>query len=536
VVNESPEEVVADRLITPVAVIGADSTLEYINPAGAFALGQERPWLLGRRMLDFVHPDDRHRVDLELRKVVGGRPTSGTTRYRLRANPAHDWRMLESTVDNLTDDPRVGGILVFSRDVTDEELRQVALRNAAYTDPLTSLPNRAAIDKALREVADAGDERVAVAFVGIERLQLVRQSLGHSTADAAVRIIANRCRTSVPATQLVGQIGIDTFVLVITDGAVDHAQEMLWRIVQRISEPIFIDGHELLLSASAGLVVSGTHSTAGALLDDSALALHHATTHGGGRVALFDPSLRRQASARLEIEANLREAFANDDLWIALQPIVSLPEGTPVRAEVLLRWDLNGIPVPPEEFIGVAEETGLIVPIGDRVIDRAARVAARAPGGQVFVNLSPQQLAAPRLVERIERILQSRQVAPFAVGFEVTETLLIEHFDFAAEVMLGLRGLGCPVGLDDFGTGYSSLSYLRELPLDFLKIDGTLTRDIDTDHEARSIVGAVIDLAGALNLGVIAERIETSAQAATLIELGCPHAQGYLFGAPARAE
>ena len=302
--------------------------------------------------------------------------------------------MFESTVDNLIDDPRVGGILVSSRDVTDEEARQVALRNAAYTDPLTGLPNRAAIDKALREIADAGDEQVAVAFVGIERLQLVRQSLGHSTADAVVRIIANRCRTSVPATQMVGQIGIDTFVLVITDGAVDHAQEMLWRIVQRISEPIFIDGHELLLSASAGLVVSGTRSTAEALLDDSALALHHATTHGGGRVALFDPSLRRQATARLEIEANLRHAFANDDLWIALQPIVSLPDATPVRAEVLLRWDLNGTPVPPEEFIGVAEETGLIVPIGDRVIDRAARVAARAPGGQVFVNLSPQQLAS----------------------------------------------------------------------------------------------------------------------------------------------
>ena len=534
--NESPEEVVADRLITPVAVINADSTLEYINPAGAFALGQERPWLVGRRMLDLVHPDDRDRVDLELRKVVAGRPTSGTTRYRLRANPAHDWRTFESTVDNLIDDPRVGGILVFSRDVTDDEVRQVALRNAAYTDAVTGLPNRSAIDKALREIADNGDEDVAVAFIGIERLQLVRQSLGHSTADALVRIVANRCRTSVPATQMVGQIGNDTFVLLITSDAVDDALEMLWRIVHRISESIFIDGHELLLTASAGLVVPGTSRTAETLLDDAALALHHATTHGGGRVALFDPSLRRQATARLEIEANLRQAFASDDLWIALQPIVSLPDATPVRAEVLLRWDLNGTRVPPEEFIGVAEETGLIVPIGDQVIDRAARVAARAPGGQVLVNLSPRQLASPRLVERIDGILRSRHVAPFAVGFEVTETLLIEQFDYAAEIMYRLRDLGCPVGLDDFGTGYSSLSYLRELPLDFIKIDGTLTRDIDTDGEARSIVGAVIDLAGALGLGVIAERIETPSQVATLTELGCPHAQGFFFGEPARAD
>ena len=525
---------IADRIKTPVAVIGADSTLKYINPAGALALGQEHGWLLGRRMLDLVHPDDRDRVDLELHRVVEGRPTSGTTRCRLRANPAHDWRMFESTVNNLIDDPRVGGVLVSSRDVTDEEARLVELRTAAYTDPLTGLPNRTAIEKALREIVDA-DEEVAVAFVGIEGLHL-RQSLGYSTAEALVRIVANRCRTTVPATQMVGQIASDTFVLVITGRAVDDAMETLWRIVRRISEPVFIYGNELAVSASAGLVAPEASKTVEAVLDDAALALHHAMTHGGGRVALLDANLRRQATARLETEANLRRALTNDDLWIALQPIVALPDATPVRAEVLLRWDLDGTPVPPEQFIGVAEETGLIVPIGDWVIDRAACVAARAPGGQVFVNLSPRQLASPRLVERIERILRSREVAPFAVGFKVTETLLIEQFDYAAEVMLRLRDLGCPVGLDDFGASHSSLSHLRELPLDFIKIDGTLTHSIDTDREARSIVGAVIDLAGALGLGVIAEGIETPAQAATLIELGCPHAQGYLFGHPISAE
>ncbi len=201
-----------------------------------------------------------------------------------------------------------------------------------------------------------------------------------------------------------------------------------------------------------------------------------------------------------------------------------------------MRWERDGEAVPTHEFIRAAEDNGLIVPIGDRAIDRAARLAARAPGGQILVNLSPRQLSSPRLVERIGRVIASRQIPPQSLGFEVTETLLIEHFDFAAEVMCRLRQLGCEVGLDDFGTGYSSLGYLRRLPLDFIKVDQTLVTGIDTDREARSIVGAVISMAHALDLDVIAEGVETPSQAATLAELGCGQAQGFLFGRPARPD
>ena len=192
--------------------------------------------------------------------------------------------------------------------------------------------------------------------------------------------------------------------------------------------------------------------------------------------------------------------------------------------------------MPTQEVIGIAEDIGLIVPMGDRVIERAAQLAHRAPGGQVLVNLSPRQLAAPRLVERIELLLSPFQLPTDALGFEVTETLLIEHFDYAADVISRIRRLGCPVGLDDFGTGYSSLSYLRRLPLDFIKIDGALVAGIDTDREARSIVGAIITMADALDLDVIAEGVETATQAATLADLGCTQAQGYLFGRPARPD
>ena len=537
-VNEEDaiEVVVADRMIAPVAVIAADSALRYINPAGALALAQERQWLLGRRMLDLVHPDDRQRIEDELRQVVSGRPAAGTTRYRLRASASRDWRTFESTVDNLLDDPRVDGILVSSRDVTDEVARELALHDAAYTDAVTKLPNRKAIDEALRAAVDSERADVAVGFVSVDRLELIRDSLGHVVVDMISRVVAQRARSSVPPSVLVGQFSNDTLAIVLTGFAADDAQTVLWRVIERLTEPVFVGGQELRLSASAGLVAHDATATVDGLLHNAARALRHAATTGGGRVAMFDPNLRHEARARLELEADLRQAVANDELWLALQPIVRLADATPVRSEALLRWERNGVAVPPEEFVAIAEDCGLIIPIGDRTIDRAARLARRAPGGQVFVNLSPRQLASPRLVDRIGRIIAARQIPPNALGFEVTETLLIEHFDYAAEVMWAIRDLGCPVGLDDFGTGYSSLSYLRRLPLDFIKIDGSLTADIDSDRQARLIVGAIITMAHALDLDVIGECVETPAQAQTLLDLGCAQAQGYLFGQPARLD
>jgi diguanylate cyclase (GGDEF)-like protein/PAS domain S-box-containing protein len=535
-VNEdsAAEAVIADRMITPVAVIAPDSTLQYINPAGAVILGQDRSWLMGRRMLDLVHPQDRARVARELRRVVAGRPSAGSTRYRLRAAAGLHWRTFDSTVDNLVDDPRVGGILVSSRDITEEMARGDALREAAYSHPVTGLPNRKAIEEKVHSLVAGEWQRVAVGFVGLERLDLIRHSLGHTTVDAIARAAAQRTSRSVPSNVFVGQFDDDTLALVYSGSAVDAAMEDLWRVVASIGQTMFVEGHELRPSASAGCVVADAPTTGDLILQDASLALHRAKSYGGGRVALFDPSLRQAARVRLELEADLRQAVSSDELWIALQPIVSLPSATPARSEALLRWDRDGAPVPPQEFIRVAEEVGLIIPIGDRVIEQASRLARSAPGGQILVNLSPKQLASPRLVERIQLILATAQCPSERLGFEVTETLLIEHFDYAADVIARIRQLGCPVGLDDFGTGYSSLSYLRRLPLDFIKIDADLIAGIDTDHEARSIVGATIAMATALNLDVIAEGVETATQAATLADLGCPHAQGYLFGRPTR--
>jgi diguanylate cyclase (GGDEF)-like protein/PAS domain S-box-containing protein len=521
----------ADQLLAPVAVIAADNTLVYVNAAAAHAVGREPSWLIGRKLLQLIHPDDRARIRRELRRVSSGRPSNGFTTYRMRADPTREWRVFESIAENLLDDPNIEGILVSSRDITEQQAHERELYDAAYRDPLTGLPNRAEINRRLDEIV-AADTPLAVAFVGIDRFTLINDSLGHTVGDAVLQVVGARVDSSVPATTLVGRFTADVLVLLVSGPAAPEARSLLWRVVERVADPLLIAGHELRVSVSAGIAHKDATATADSLLRDAGLSLHRAKAEGGGRVQIFECGMREAAIARLELEADLRQALARSELTLALQPIVRLRDHVPVRAEALVRWRHQGREYQPIEFVPLAEEVGLIVSLGDWIIDRAAQLAPLAPCGEITVNLSPRQLATPGLTDRIARVLATHNLPASSLSFEVTETLLVDHYDYGAEVLYSIRQLGCPIGLDDFGAGYSSLGYLRRLPLDFLKIDGSLGADIDTDPEARAIVGAITTMADALGLEVIAEGVETEAQANVFRDLGCPLAQGYLFGRP----
>ncbi len=522
---------VADRLLAPVAVVAADSTLLYVNAAAARTIGQEPGWLIGRKMLDLIHREDRPRIRHELRQVAAARVSSGFTTYRLRADPAREWRFFESIADNLLDDPDVRGILISSRDVTEQLAHERELYQAAYHDPLTGLPNRAKVTEHLRELL-AGEDAFAVAFVDIDRFRLINDSLGHSQGDAVFQAVAARVVSCLPSTTMVGRFGGDLLVLVVVGFGPAQTRALLWRVVERVGEALFVAAHELRLSVSVGVARRDEAATEESLLRDAGLALHRAKSNGGGRVELFEVGMRETAIARLELEANLRRALTADEFSLVLQPIVRLDDLSIVGAESLVRWHHGGETIQPCEFIPVAEETGLIVPLGDWIIDRAAQLAPRAPGAQIMVNLSARQLATPGLPERIARVLAARHLAPACLGFEITETLLVEDFDYTVGVLSRIHQLGCKVGLDDFGTGYSSLGYLRRLPIDFLKIDRSLAADVDTDRQAAAVVGAIIAMADALGIVSVAEGVETQGQASALAELGCALAQGHFFGRP----
>lgn len=530
-VDPSDLRAVADRLLAPVAVLGPDTTVLYVNAAAADALGKDAQWLLGRRVIDFVHPEDRSRVTSELRRVSGGRTPGGITTYRLRAGRGGPWRTFETIADNLLDNPIVGGILVSIRDITDQLAHERKLVAAAYHDSLTGLPNRAWATERLEEAVSRRGP-LAVAFLGLDGFKLINDSLGHTAGDAVLKVASERLLASLPRTAVVGRFGADVFVVLIRGAAAAQAKNLLWRAVERFGEPLFLAGHELRLSASAGVAKKDSAATADSLLRDADLALHRSKVSGGGRVEVFEPAMREAAIARLALEADLRRAISGHRLSLALQPVIDLDDRSQVGAEALVRWHRPRISVEPSRIVAVAEETGLIVPLGDWVIDRAAQLAPVTLGTRVSVNLSARQLASPGLAGRIARILRARQLPPSCLAFEVTETLLITEFEYAVEVLGSLRDLGCSIGLDDFGTGHSSLGYLRRLPLDFLKLDGSLSDGIDTDGQARAIVGAVLTMANALGLTVVAEHVETEGQAAALVDVGCRFAQGFLFGRP----
>jgi diguanylate cyclase (GGDEF)-like protein/PAS domain S-box-containing protein len=523
--------VVADRLLAPVAVLDSDTTILYVNPAATAVLEADASQLLGHPLVRFVHPDDNERVRRDLCDVTAGR-AGRSIGFRIRVNRREEWTVVESIADNLLDDPSIEGIVLSIRDVTAQHALQRQLRDAAYVDALTSLPNRLSIIEQLEKLM-SGTGDISVAFVGIDRFDLINHSFGHSLGDSVLLSVVGRLQSCLPSATILGRLTGNVFVVVIADATAAHARAIAWRALERVGEPLFLGGHELRLSLSAGLAYRDPAATATSLLRDADLALRRAMGDGGGRVESFVTEMRDEAIGRLELEARMRRAIAHAEFSLEVQPIVRIADATAVCAEALVRWKIDGIAADPRTFIKVAEETGLIVPLGDWIIDRAAQIATRVPGSRIMVNLSARQLGSPGLPERIARVLAARRVPASAMGFEVTETLLIEHFDFAVHTLSAIRQLGCSVGLDDFGTGYSSLSYLRRLPIDFLKIDGSLSADIDKDDQSRAIVGAIITMSDAMGLEAICECVETEAQVATLRELGCTLAQGYLYGRPA---
>jgi diguanylate cyclase (GGDEF)-like protein/PAS domain S-box-containing protein len=531
-----------------IIILDRAAQIQYQSPAVQRAWGYERGLLADSLVVDLVHPDD-HAAAHELLAHATSRPGANVeTELRVR-HADGTWRVVEVIATNLLNDPVVAGVVVTFHDITERKAFEQQLTRLAFHDPLTGLPNRALfldrLDRAIAR-ADRYFRSVGVLFIDLDNFKVVNDSLGHDAGDRLLVTIAQRLQEALRGEDSVARLGGDEFTVLIEDVTdQDAVMEVAERTAQAVRAPVILDGREVYPSASVGVALSVTgHDDHDSLLRNADLAMYRAKANGKGCIAVFDLSMNAMALERLEIEGDLRHAVERGEFRVVYQPIVSIETGRVTELEALVRWEhpQHGL-LSPARFVPVAEETGLIVPIGQWVLEQACQQAAawqgHGPDGRgpiMSVNLSARQFQHPSLVEDIARILFRSQLDPESLKLEVTESAVMSDPDEAAKILCQLKGLGIQIAIDDFGTGYSSLNYLKQFPVDTLKIDRSFVDGLGRDANDAAIVQSIIALARSLQLTVTGEGIETTEQLAELQALGCDRGQGYHFARPLTPE
>ena len=433
-----------------------------------------------------------------------------------------------------------GGAVRTYADVTERRLSEERIRFLAHHDALTGLANRFLLHERLdHALSRRGEQEVAVLALDLDRFKAVNDTMGHVAGDQLLTQAAERLRACVRAHDTVARIGGDEFVVVQVGATPASAEELARRLVARMGEPFLLDGREARIGTSVGLALPPANgTTSDAMLLSADTALYRAKSEGRGGIRFFEPEMGARRQARRELEQDLRHALEAGGLDLHYQPVLDCRTGATVACEALVRWThaVRG-PVSPAEFIPVAEESGLILPLGRWVLERACAAASAWPGGlRVAVNVSPAQFRDEGLTGRVVDVLRATGLAAHRLELEVTEGLLIRDTDQALEVIRALKAEGVVVTLDDFGTGYSSLGYLRRFPFDRVKVDRSFVAALDHDPDARAIVGAILGMGASLGLSVTAEGVETEAQRDFLFRHGCDELQGFLLARPMPSE
>ncbi|HYP20916.1 MAG TPA: EAL domain-containing protein [Chloroflexia bacterium] len=438
-------------------------------------------------------------------------------------------------------------LAVFS-DITEQKLLREQLSHQAFHDALTDLPNRTLfMDRLSQALARSTRHQssLAVIFLDLDDFKVINDSLGHRAGDALLIQVGKRLQNCVRLGDSVARLGGDEFTVLLEDTSIEDATATAQRIATQLSAPFYVEGCEVFVTSSTGIALSTAgHDGPDDLLRNADVAMYEAKNKGKNRYTVFDPSMNARAWERLQMEIDLRRALERNELTLYYQLVVDLASGTVRELEALVRWmhPQRGI-VSPGDFIPIAEETGLILPIGQWVLEEACRQVKRwqdaLPPGQtlrISVNLSPKQFKHSALADDIVRALRQTGLDPRSLKLEITETAAMEDAEATIATLQQLKALGIQLAIDDFGTGYSALSYLKRFPVDTLKLDSSFVEGLGRDAENTAIVRAILAFAKALNLTVTAEGIETPEQLQHLLDLECDCGQGYHFGRPVSAE
>jgi len=440
--------------------------------------------------------------------------------------------------------PGPGLIALVAEAVTARRKAEETLHERTFRDPLTGLANRALfldrLDQALERSRRRLNYLYAVLFLDLDRFKPINSSLGHATGDKVLRAEAEKIKAAARGLDTVARCGADEFALILEElKSPSEALRVARRVCQELARPMEMDGHQLHFTASVGVVLGpADYAQPEELLQDAGIAMEHARALGGGKVKVFKWAMRTRAQYALNVNQSLHHALDRDQFRLHYQPIFNLRDNTLAGFEALIRWEVDDRLIPPGDFIPHAEQTGLIVPIGQWALTEACRKTSRWEEQfklprhfNMAVNLSARQFAQPDLIRQLGRALDESGLDPQRLKVEITETLVMANPESVVHKLRGLREMGAKVSIDDFGTGYSSLSYLRRFPINTLKVDRSVVSDLDA-FENLVIVRTIVSLAHNLGFDVVAEGIETERQRDFLADLSCEFGQGFLFSRP----
>jgi diguanylate cyclase (GGDEF)-like protein/PAS domain S-box-containing protein len=528
-----------------ITVVDAGMRVRYQSPSSERLVGRDHRSLVGTSYLDLVDPEDRARLSAILSDLATTTDAVATAEYRVRHEDG-SWRFVESMMSNLIADHTVQGLVLNTRDVTERKVLEQELAHQAFHDSLTGLSNRAVFRDRLGH-ALARSERtahpLAVLLLDLDGFKTINDSLGHDAGDELLVAVGERLQASARASDTVARLGGDEFAILLEDEVDEgRAKATAHRLKRQLSTPFRVRGREVFVRASVGIAVTpdGTGKT-DELIRNADTAMYAAKAAGRGRYEVFQPAMHERALEEFEVQGDLQQAIAHNEFVLFYQPIIDFGSDSVKGMEALIRWDhpTRGLLL-PGEFIRIAEETGLIVPIGTWVLREACRQTAlwrsqypEAASLRVSVNLSTRQLFEPDLVRHVREILNETGLDPSALILEITEGSLMQDVAETVTKLRGLKSLGVDLAVDDFGTGSSSLGYLRQFPIDTLKIDKSFVDDVATaGTEGPALIRAIVELAQTLHLETVAEGIEETEQLSELRLVGCSSGQGFLFARP----
>ncbi|MCU1468770.1 MAG: diguanylate cyclase/phosphodiesterase with sensor(s) [Actinomycetia bacterium] len=524
-----------------IIVTDRDGVIQEISEPVSHVLGLTAQGGLGHKITDLVHPDEIIAAEAEFARVLSS-GSAGPSEWRVRDGDGA-WRHIEASMTNLLALPEVAAVVLNMRDVNERHRLEEELRHRAFHDSLTGLANRALLrDRIDHAMARRDTCEAALMVLDLDGFKHLNDSLGHLAGDHALAVVADRLRGVSRPGDTVARLGGDEFALLIEEPmSQDQLQLLGGRLIEALAQPFEWENHSVVIGASVGVafVEVGLHN-ADDLIRNADVGLYAAKAAGRGQVRAFDSSMFDVARTRFELEHDLADAIDKHEMVLQYQPIVELSTGRPNGFEALVRWQhpTRGM-LAPDEFIPIAEETGLIVPLGRWVLNRACRDLAnwtqtypQAVRLYVSVNLSAHQLQDPHIVADVQAALADTALEPSRLVLEITESALMHDMQAALMRLTALKALGIRLSVDDFGTGYSSLSYLKQFPIDTVKIDKSFVDEVYSGADDATFVGAILRLSEALHLDTLAEGIETEDQANTLKQLGCHLGQGYHYAKP----